>query len=54
MNCGHYLMHNLEMAKWYAREFADYLEANAENPDIFTYPQAERLVTGDGQQFVES
>ena len=54
VNCGHYLMHNLEMAKWYAREFADYLEANAENSDIFEYPKAERLVTEDGQHFYDS
>ncbi len=53
-NCGHYLMHNLEMAKWYAREFADYLGANADNNDIFEYPKAERLQTGDGQQFCDS
>ena len=36
VNCGHYLMHNLAMAKWYAAEFASYLEANADNSDIFT------------------
>ena len=53
-NCGNYLMHNLEMAKWYAREFAAYLEANAENSDIFEYPRAERLVTEDGQHFYDS
>ena len=54
VNCGNYLMHNLEMAKWYAREFAEYLEANADNDDIFTYPRTERLVTDDGQQFFDS
>ena len=54
VNCGHYLMHNLEMAKWYAREFAAYLEANAENSAIFEYPKAERLVTEDGQHFYDS
>ena len=53
-NCGHYLMHNLGMAKWYASEFASYLEANADNPDIFEYPRAERLVTDDGQEFYDS
>ena len=53
-NCGHYLMHNLGMAKWYAAEFAAYLEANAGNPEIFEYPKAERLVTDDGQQFFDS
>ena len=54
VNCGHYLMHNLEMAKWYAREFAAYLEANAENSDIFEYPKTERLVTDDGHNFYDS
>ena len=45
VNCGHYLMHNLAMAKWYAGEFAAYLEANADNDAIFEYPKTERLVT---------
>ena len=54
VNCGHYLMHNLAMAKWYAAEFASYLEGNAENPEIFEYPRAERLVTDDGQRFYDS
>lgn len=53
-NCGHYLMHNLGMAKWYAREFAAYLEANKDNPAIFEYPKSERLVTDDGQHFYDS
>lgn len=54
VNCGHYLMHNLAMAKWYAGEFAAYLEANAGNNDIFEYPKTERLVTDDGQHFFDS
>ena len=53
-NCGHYLMHNLGMAKWYAAKFADYLIANSHNPAIFEYPRAERLVTDDGQRFYDS
>ena len=53
-NCGHYLMHNLNMAKWYAAKFADYLAANSENSAIFEYPKAERLVTEDGRQFFDS
>ena len=53
-NCGNYLMHNLGMAKWYAAKFADYLAANAENPAVFEYPKAERLVTEDGQHFYDS
>ena len=54
VNCGHYLMHNLGMAKWYAKEFVDYLEANADNAAIFEYPRAERLVTDDGRHFFDS
>ena len=53
-NCGYYRMHNLEMAKWYAKEFADYLEANAGNNDIFEYPKTERLITDNGQHFYDS
>ena len=53
-NCGYALMHNLGMAKWYAAEFAEYLEANAGNPEIFEYPKSERLVTEDGRQFFDS
>ncbi|MCR4610017.1 MAG: S-ribosylhomocysteine lyase [Eubacterium sp.] len=53
-NCGYYRMHNLEMAKWYANEFVAYLEANADNDDIFEYPKTERLITDDGQHFFDS
>ena len=53
-NCGNYLLHNLGMAKWYARKFAGYLESNSEKPEIFEYPQTERLVTDDGQSFYDS
>ena len=53
-NCGNCLMHNLVMAKWYARRFADYLAENAENPAIFEYPKSERLVIEDGRQFFDS
>ena len=53
-NCGYYRMHDLEMAKWYAREFVSYLEANAENKAIYEYPQTERLVTDGGQHFYDS
>ena len=54
VNCGHYLMHNLGMAKWYAAEFAAYLAENAGNDAIFNYPKAERLVTDSGQRFFDS
>ena len=54
VNCGNYLLHNLGMAKWYARRFADYLTENAGNSVIFEYPRSERLVTDDGRQFFDS
>ena len=54
VNCGNYRMHNLEMAKWYAARFADYLAKNADNNAIFEYPKSERLVTEDGRQFFDS
>ncbi len=54
VNCGNYLMHNLIMAKWHARKFADYLSSNADNDEIFEYPKTERLVTDDGQEFYDS
>lgn len=54
VNCGHYLMHNLGMAKWYAAEFVDYLEKNADDPMIFEYPKTDRLVTSGGQNFFDS
>ena len=53
-NCGHYLMHDLEMAKWYAAEFVAYLEANRDDPAIFEYPQTGRLVTNEGKHFFDS
>lgn len=54
IHCGSYHMHNLEMAKWYAKRFADYLSENADKPEIFVYPKSERLVTDDGRQFFDS
>ena len=54
VNCGNYSMHNLDMAKWYAAEFASYLEKNAKSPKIFEYPKTNRLVTETGQQFYDS
>ena len=53
-NCGHYLMHNLNMAKWYAKEFKEYLEKNKDNEDIYEYPKAKRLVIEDGKHFFDS
>ncbi|MBO4251358.1 MAG: S-ribosylhomocysteine lyase [Clostridia bacterium] len=54
VSCGHYLMHDLEMAKFYAAEFVDYLEKNAKNPAIYEYPKTERLKTEQGQKFYDS
>lgn len=54
VNCGNYLMHNLNMAKWYAAEFVAYLKENRGKAEIFEYPRTERLVTDQGQQFYDS
>ena len=54
VNCGHYLMHDLAMAKFYAAEFVAYLEENAGKDEIFEYPKTERLVTSSGDRFFDS
>lgn len=54
VNCGNYQMHNLEIAKYYAKEFIDYLIANKDNNDIYEYPKTERLMTDEGQKFFDS
>ena len=54
VNCGNYLMHNFEMAKLYAAEFALYLEQNADRNEIFEYPKTDRLITDKGQNFYDS
>lgn len=54
VNCGTYRMHNLEIARWYARKFVSYLQARADDPKIFNYPQTARLLTEEGQQFYDS
>ena len=54
VSCGHYLMHDLDMAKVYAAEFVAYLEENADNDAIFVYPRTDRLVTEEGQHFYDS
>ena len=52
--CGNYLMHDLKTAKFYAAEFVDYLEKNADKSEIFEYPKTERLITDEGQNFYDS
>lgn len=54
VNCGNYQMHNLEIAKYYAQEFVDYLIANKDNNDIYEYPKTERPMTDEGQKFFDS
>ena len=53
-NCGRYLMHDLPMAKWEAKRYADYLAANADNDLILEYPKTERLTLEGGQKFFDS
>lgn len=54
INCGNYRMHNLEIAKWHANEFATYLKENSKNSKIFEYPKTNRLITDSGRQFYDS
>jgi len=49
-NCGNYLLHDLNMAKW---EAAQYVERLTRAP-CFEYPVAERIVTGKGSVFFDS
>ena len=53
-NCGNYLLHNLFLAKYYAKEFAEYLKKNKDNPLIFEYPKTKRLITNEGNNFFDS
>lgn len=54
VNCGNYHMHNLELAKYYAQEFINYLTENRDNSKIYQYPQIERLMNSQGQRFFDS
>ncbi len=54
INCGNYLLHNLFLAKYYAKEFVEYLELNKGNSKIFEYPKTERLITNEGNNFFDS
>ena len=54
INCGYALMHNLVLAKYYAKEFVDYLKLNKDNHLIFEYPKTNRLITNEGNNFFDS
>lgn len=53
-NCGNYRLHNLEMAKYYAKEFVDYLETNKSNSEIFNYVLKDRIVIDNEEVFYDS
>lgn len=50
VNCGNYILHDLNMAKWEAARFVATLK---EHP-CFEYPVAQRLVTETGLVFYDS
>ena len=54
INYGYYLMHNFNLAKWYAKDFSKYLIKNKDNNLIFEYPKTERLIINDGNNFYDS
>lgn len=49
-NCGNYLLHDLNMAKYEARLYLDVLK----NKPCFEYPKSERIVTDEGRVFFDS
>ena len=49
-NCGNYLLHDLPMARYEAKRYAELLK---ERP-CFVYPTTERLVTESGDTFFDS
>ncbi len=50
VNCGNYILHDLQMARYEARLYADLLKASP----CFSYPTAERIATEKGQIFYDS
>ncbi|MCF0261028.1 MAG: S-ribosylhomocysteine lyase, partial [Erysipelotrichaceae bacterium] len=50
VNCGNYVMHDLNMARW---ESNKYLEELKGNPG-FEYTTSERLITDEGMTFYDS
>ncbi|MCQ2436360.1 MAG: S-ribosylhomocysteine lyase, partial [Clostridia bacterium] len=49
-NCGNYILHDLNMARYEARLYAGILRSSP----CFTYPTDERIVTEKGQTFFDS
>ena len=49
-NCGNYILHDLNMAKYEARLYADILKTNP----CFEYPLTQRIETEKGQTFYDS
>ncbi len=49
-NCGNYILHDLAMAKYEARIFADALKSNP----CFEYPLTQRIETKEGHVFYDS
>ena len=50
VNCGNYILHDLNMAKWEAARFVEVLKAKP----CFEYPVKERIVTEKGSVFFDS
>ena len=49
-DCGNYLLHDLQMAKWEAARYVNILK----NRPSYDYPQAERIQTETGRTFFDS
>lgn len=49
-NCGNYILHDLNMARYEAKQYLDILK----NHPCFEYPTSERIVTEKGQVFYDA
>lgn len=49
-NCGNYLLHDLNMAKYEAKQYVNILKRRP----CYTYPQKDRITTNDGGIFFDS
>lgn len=50
VNCGNYILHDLNMARYEAKKYAEILKNNP----CFEYPKARRIETEKGQTFYDS
>ncbi len=50
VNCGNYILHDINMARYEAKQYLDILKSNP----CFEYPTSQRISTEKGQMFYDS